>query len=217
MPIITRLLNPNSRSNPRARLLAACAVLLLLPQAPRSQARPPLLVAHRGASAYAPEHTLAAYRLAVQQGADFVEQDLQVTRDGALICLHDADLSRTTNVAEVFPDRAAVRDPEGRGAGHRGYFAVDFTLSEIKRLDAGSWFNRANPFAAREPYAKEKIPTLEEAMKEVGARAGLYVELKYYRFYKSLGHDPAAKLARALAAAGFGRAREIGCIFIQSF
>src|SRR6187455_847285 len=61
------------------------------------------LIAHRGASAYAPEHTLEAYRLALQQGADFVEQDLQITRDNQLVCLHDLTLERTTNVTDLFP------------------------------------------------------------------------------------------------------------------
>ena len=65
-----------------------------------------LAIAHRGASAYAPEHTLAVYRLAIEQKADYVEQDLAVTKDGVLICLHDDSLERTTNVDEVFPDRA---------------------------------------------------------------------------------------------------------------
>ncbi|HYP28306.1 MAG TPA: glycerophosphodiester phosphodiesterase family protein [Blastocatellia bacterium] len=208
----------NSRPKRRAGLvaLAACAVLLSLPQARLSQTRPssarPLLVAHRGASAYAPEHTLSAYRLAVEQGADFVEQDLQVTKDGALICMHDADLSRTTNVAEIFPGRAKARDAEGRGSDRRGYYAVDFTLAEIKRLDAGSWFNRANPFAARPAYASEKVPTLEEAMEAVGDRAGLYIEIKWPEFYKSMGHDMPALLARALA-----RGPKTERIFIQSF
>ena len=67
----------------------------------------PALIAHRGASACAPEHTLAAYRLALQQGADFVEPDLQITKDGVLVCLHDATLERTTGVRRVFPDRRA--------------------------------------------------------------------------------------------------------------
>src|SRR5688572_20318431 len=66
------------------------------------------LVAHRGASAYAPEHTLASYRLALRQKADYVEQDLAVTKDLVLICLHDESLERTTNVEELFPDRAVV-------------------------------------------------------------------------------------------------------------
>src|SRR5262245_57168190 len=69
---------------------------------------PKQLIAHRGASGYAPEHTRAAYQLALDQHADYVEQDLAVTRDGALICLHDDSLQRTSNVAEVFPDRSTT-------------------------------------------------------------------------------------------------------------
>ena len=110
------------------------------------------LIAHRGASAYAPEHTLASYRLAMQQKADFVEQDLAVTKDLVLICLHDESLERTTNVEELFPDRAVV-DP---ATGRKQWLAVDFTLAEIKQLDAGSWFD------AR--FAGERIPTWEEAV-----------------------------------------------------
>src|SRR4029453_17596059 len=76
------------------------------------------LVAHRGASAYAPEHTLEAYRLAIAQKADFVEQDLAVTKDGVLVCIHDLTLDRTTNVEEVFPDRF-VEDKTGTAAVRR--------------------------------------------------------------------------------------------------
>src|SRR6185312_4471196 len=86
-------------------------------------------VAHRGASAYAPEHTLASYRLALEQKADFVEQDLAVTKDLVLICLHDESLERTTNIEEVFPDRAVV-DP---ATGKKQWLVVDFTLTEIKK------------------------------------------------------------------------------------
>ncbi len=177
----------------------------------------PLLVAHRGASGYAPEHTLAAYGLAIEQGADFVEQDLQLTKDGQFVCLHDPDLGRTTNVAEVFADRATERDPEETGQPHRGYYTIDFTLAEIKRLDAGSWFNRANAFAARPDYARQRVPTLEETIKFVGRRAGLYIELKHYPFYKALGFDTAEKLAAMLKAHGFNRAGERERILIQSF
>ena len=88
-------------------------------------------VAHRGASSYAPEHTLAAYELAIVQGADFVEQDLAVTKDGVLVCIHDVSLERTTNVEEVFPDRG-VEPPAGAGTGRR-WPVNDFTLAEIKR------------------------------------------------------------------------------------
>ena len=77
----------------------------------------PFLVAHRGASAYAPEHTLAAYRLALEQGADYVEQDLTLTKDGVLVCLHDDTLERTTDVEARFPDRAVVEPGARRPAG----------------------------------------------------------------------------------------------------
>ncbi|MEN3332792.1 MAG: glycerophosphoryl diester phosphodiesterase [Blastocatellia bacterium] len=180
-----------------------------------SARRKPLLIAHRGASGYAPEHTLVAYEIAIQQGADFVEQDLQITKDGVLICMHDPDLARTTNVAEVFPNRTTLRDPDETGKPQRGYFVVDFTLAEIKRLDAGAWFNRANAFAARPEFLGQRVPTLAETIALVGKRAGLYIELKHYPFYKQLGFDMAAQLAAMLKARGYERAPER--IFIQSF
>jgi glycerophosphoryl diester phosphodiesterase len=182
-----------------------------------NRSRKPLLIAHRGASGFAPEHTLASYELAIRQGADFVEQDLQMTKDGILICLHDADLSRTTNVRDVFPDRSAERDPEETGKPKRGWYPIDFTLAEIKRLDAGSWFNRANPFAADPAFAGQKVPTLEEAAKLIGKRAGLYVELKDYEFYKRAGFDMVDKLVNVLEASGFDRRGGEKRIFIQSF
>lgn len=134
------------------------------------QAQPPSKtnVAHRGASAYAPEHTLAAYRLALEQGADFVEQDLAVTKDGVLICLHDPTLERTTNVEELFPDRAAQVTWEGKTV--RGWLANDLTLAEIKQLDAGSWFDAK--------FKGERIPTFDEAVALVKGRAGMFPELK---------------------------------------
>jgi len=177
----------------------------------------PLLIAHRGASGYAPEHTLAGYQLAIEQGADFVEQDLQLTKDGVLICLHDPDLERTTNVTEVFPDRATVRDPLETGTPKRSWYTIDFTLAEIKRLDAGSWFNRANPFAANPAYVGQRVPTMEETIKLVGKRAGLCIELKHFTFYKSLGFDAAEKLAAILKTHGFDQPAQRERIFIQSF
>src|SRR5215813_10118088 len=87
------------------RLLIIAAAISGLAVLVFAQSGKKILVAHRGASAYAPEHTIEGYRLAIEQGADFVEQDLQVTKDGALVCLHDLTLERTTDVEEVFPDR----------------------------------------------------------------------------------------------------------------
>lgn len=179
--------------------------------------KPRLLIAHRGASAYAPEHTIPAYKVALAQGADFIEQDLQLTKDGVLICLHDPDLARTTNVASVFPNRATLRDPEQTGAAKRGWYTIDFTLAEIKRLDAGSWFNRANPFQANASFVGLRIPTMEEAIKVVGTRAGLYIELKHFTFYKSMGYDAAARLAALLQAHGFARKTQSKRVFVQSF
>ncbi len=127
-----------------------------------------LLIAHRGASAYAPEHTLTAYRLAIEQGADFVEQDLGVTKDGVLICLHDASLERTTDVETVFPDRATT--VVEAGGERRTWLAHDFTLEEIRRLDAGSWFGPR--------FAGERVPTFQDAIDVMKGQAGLFPELK---------------------------------------
>ena len=97
------------------------------------------LVAHRGASAYAPENTVPAFRLAADQGATFVEFDLQLTKDRQIVCLHDNSLERTTDVEEVFPDRFR-KAADGAPAARR-WMLEDFTLAEIKRLDAGAWFD----------------------------------------------------------------------------
>src|SRR5688572_3669086 len=96
------------------RSVATILILLMSATGSAQYTRNKTNVAHRGASAYAPEHTLAAYRLAIEMGADYVEQDLAVTKDGVLICLHDASLERTTNVEEVFPDRAISISLEGK-------------------------------------------------------------------------------------------------------
>src|SRR5438045_1220630 len=96
-------------------------------------------IAHRGASAYAPEHTAAAYTLAMEQKVDFVEQDLGVTKDSQLICIHDDTLERTTNVAEVFPNRSTMVALGSRTAS-KHWLVNDFTPPEIKPLDAGAGF-----------------------------------------------------------------------------
>jgi len=150
-----------------------------------------LLVAHRGASAYAPEHTLAAYRLALEQGADFVEQDLGVTKDGALVCLHDPTLERTTDVEQVFPARFREE-----GSVRRWYIA-DFTLAEIKRLDAGAWFDSK--------FAGERVPTFEEAVALVRGRAGIFPELKAPGVYRERGVDMVPVVVAALQTMGLDR------------
>lgn len=136
-------------------------------------------IAHRGASAYAPEHTLAAYRLALEQGADYVEPDLQLTKDGVLVCLHDATLERTTNVRTVYPDRGRVQTINGQT--RRVWPVVDFTLAELKQLDAGSWFGPQ--------FAGERIPTFQEMIDVVRGQAGIYPEMKNPAQYAALGFD----------------------------
>ena len=138
-----------------------------------------ILVAHRGASAYLPEHTLASYELALKQGADFVEQDLQITRDGILVCLHDLTLERTTNVKEIFPQR--FREEPVNGAPMRHWYVSDFTLQEIKQLDAGSWFDAK--------FKGARVPTFQEAIDLVRGKAGLYPETKAPEVYGALGFD----------------------------
>ena len=133
------------------------------------------LIAHRGASAYAPEHTLEAYRLAMQQGAVFVEQDLQITKDGVLVCLHDITLERTTNVAKIFPDRFTMEGSE------KHWYVADFTLKEIQQLDAGSWFDPK--------FAGARVPTWQEAIDLIRNKAGLYPETKAPEVYGQRGFN----------------------------
>lgn len=135
------------------------------------------VIAHRGASAYGPEHTLAAYKQAMTMKADYVEFDLQMTKDGQLVAMHDETLARTTNAKELYPDRAPWR-------------VKDFTLEEIKRLDAGSWFNKAYPDKAKTEYIGQQVPTLEEAIEFVkqhgNGKVGLYMETKAPNVYPGM-------------------------------
>jgi len=149
------------------------------------------LIAHRGASAYTPEHTLDSYRLAIAQKADYVEQDLQITKDGVLICLHDLTLERTTNVAEIFPDRSVSED------SGQHWYASDFTLAEIKKLDAGSWFDPK--------FSGMQIPTWQEAINMVRGRAGLYPETKAPEVYGNLGFNMERLLAESLRRNGLDK------------
>jgi glycerophosphoryl diester phosphodiesterase len=128
----------------------------------------PAIIAHRGASYLAPEGTRPAYLLAREMGADYLELDLQRTRDGVLIVLHDSDLRRTTNVAEVFPGREME--------------SVDkFTFAELQKLDAGSWFNTQFPDRARASFKNVRILRLEDVIdiaEGASYKLGLYIETK---------------------------------------
>jgi glycerophosphoryl diester phosphodiesterase len=166
-------------------------------------------IAHRGASAYAPEHTIAAYQLALEQRADYVEQDLAVTRDGVLICLHDDSLNRTTNVEQVYPGRASTA-PGGRG-GASQWLANDFTLAEIRKLDAGSWFDPK--------FAAATVPTWDEAVALVRGKAGLYPELKSPPLYTARGVDMVKLFVDAVKKGGLDRPESLRTtpMIIQSF
>lgn len=183
------------------RAFAAAAVSLLLAAVvafgDASPAAPKYAVAHRGASAYAPEHTRAAYELAIAQGAEYVEQDLGVTSDGVLVSIHDDSLERTTDVATVYPDRFTT-DASGR----RRWMVHDFTLAEIRKLDAGRWFDPK--------FAGERVLTWDESVSIVAGRAGLYPELKSPALYKAKGLDSVALLAGALKSAGLDRPAAAG-------
>ncbi|HKS14511.1 MAG TPA: glycerophosphodiester phosphodiesterase [Pseudomonas sp.] len=129
----------------------------------------PAVIAHRGASHDAPESTLPAYLLARDLGADYLELDLQRTRDGVLVAVHDDTLARTSDVAERYPER---RDSP----------VSAFTLAELKALDAGSWFNQAYPARARASFEKLRILTLDEVIDIAEGNPerdpGLYIETK---------------------------------------
>jgi glycerophosphoryl diester phosphodiesterase len=151
----------------RYKLAAVLTIVLVAFAAPAVQAAPqtqatldgPVLnIGHRGASAYAPEHTFAAYDLALEQGADYIEIDLQMTADGVLVALHDKTLNRTTDAPEGVPERYC-----------RGLVSKK-TLEQIKMCDAGSWFSPE--------YAGEQIPTLEEIFQRYGTSVNYYIETK---------------------------------------
>ncbi|PYR02372.1 MAG: hypothetical protein DMG00_29025, partial [Acidobacteria bacterium] len=179
-------------------LLFAILVTIVLAWAGAAAQARKQLIAHRGASGYAPEHTAAAYRLAMEQHAEFVEPDLAVTKDGVLICLHDDALKRTTNAAEVFPQR----EP---------WLANDFTLEEIKRLDAGSWFKPA--------FAGQRIQTFQEAIDLVRGKAGLYPELKSPELYRSRHVDQVKLFVDVIRKNGLDKPESLKTtpVIIQSF
>lgn len=146
---------------------ALAATLLALPAAAGAAPSAPadeqvLNVGHRGASGVAPEHTFAAYDLALEQGADYIEQDLQQASDGTLVVLHDATLDRT------------ARGPAENCTG----LVSDKTVEQLKTCDVGSWFNAAFPERAREEYVGLRIPTLEEVLRRYRHRTNFYIETK---------------------------------------
>jgi glycerophosphoryl diester phosphodiesterase len=183
--------------------------------------RTPIVIGHRGASGYLPEHTLAAYQLAIDLGADFIEPDLVSTRDGRLVARHENDITGTTDV-ENRPEFASRRTTKIiDGASITGWFTEDFTLAELKTLRA-----RERLGALRTQNAtfddRFEIPTLEEVIalaQREGARRrraiGIYPETKHPTFFQSIGLSLEEPLVRILHGAGLRSQHDP--VFIQSF
>lgn len=167
-----------------------------------------IVIAHRGASGYLPEHTLAAKAVAHAQGADYIEQDLVMTSDDRVIVLHDHHLDRVTNVRDIFPDR---HREDGR------YFVIDFTLEEIRSLSVFERFETVNEvstpvFEDRFPFAKSrfKVHTFEEEIeliqgmnKSTGRSVGIYPEIKSPAFHKKEGKDLSQAVLDILKSYGY--------------
>jgi glycerophosphoryl diester phosphodiesterase len=175
-------------------------------RAPSRAVAKPWLIAHRGASAYAPENTVPAFRLAAEQRATFVEFDLRLTKDRELICLHDDSLERTTDVEERFPDRFRTV-PGAGGQPMRRWLLADFTLAELRTLDAGSWFGPS--------FRGTRLPTFGETIDALRGRSGLFIELKSPEKYEGIERMILAELkAKGLDQPG---ADPLTPVLLQSF
>jgi glycerophosphoryl diester phosphodiesterase len=176
----------------------------------------PLVIGHRGASGDRPEHTLEAYALAIEQGADFVEPDLVSTSDGVLIARHEPILDGTTNVAEVFgEDRKSTKMLDGVEV--TAYFAEDFTLAEIKTLRAiqpRSYRDQSFNGQFEIPTFKEIIELVQQVEAETGKKIGIYPETKHPVFFDQQGLSLEEPLIATLQETGF---TDPSRIFIQSF
>lgn len=178
----------------------------------------PIVIAHRGASGYLPEHTLEAKAMAHAQGADFIEQDLVLTKDDVPVVMHDIYLDTISDVATKFPDRKRAN---GR------YYAIDFTLGEIKQLNACERFsektgNQVYPKRFPKGVSAFQIPTLEEELQLIqglnrssGRVAGIYPEIKQPKWHRSEGHDISAIVLPILKR--YGYATKNDPCFVQCF
>ncbi len=222
----------------RFRLLAAlsCAALLLTaviagpaaskPRAERAErgspgTSKPLVIAHRGASGYRPEHTLAAYQLGARLGADYVEPDLVSTKDGVLVARHENEISTTTNVSErpEFADRRTTKTIDG--VSLTGWFTEDFTLAELKTLRAKERIpeirQRNTIYNGRYeiPTFQEVIDLTERLSDELGRDIGIYPETKHPTYFRRIGLPLEKPLVRTLRRNGLDDRR--AKVFVQSF
>ena len=171
----------------------------------------PIVIAHRGASGYRPEHTLAAYELGARQGADYIEPDLVATRDGELVCRHENEIAGTTDVAEhpEFADRRTVKEIDGKA--YDGWFTEDFTLAELKTLRARE---RIPERAARQPRLRRASTRSRRCRRSStsrgGSASGSTRRRSTPRYHRALGLALEPPLVAAL------RAAEVP-VFLQSF
>ena len=191
-------------------------LLLALGAAAAAPPDGPLIIAHRGASGHRPEHTVEAYRLAVEMGADFIEPDVVSTKDGVLIARHENEISATTDVADRFPDRKRAKTIDGKPV--TGWFSEDFTLAEIKTLRTRERLD----FRSRAYDGRFPIPTFDEVIElaqrlgaEHGRPVGVYPETKHPTYFRGIGLPLEEPLLRSLDNASWN-SRE-SPVFIQSF
>ena len=197
-------------------------LLLLMSLIPLSAARAdPLIIAHRGASGERPEHTLASYERAIDQGADYIEPDLVLTRDGVLVARHENEIGGTTDVADhpEFADRKTSKTIDGIEMS--GWFTEDFTLAELRTLRARERLPDLRT-ANKRFDGLYPIPTFEEIVQLVRAkeaessrRIGLYPETKHPSYFAGLGLPHQAALLDLLSR--YGYQTEVDPVFIQSF
>lgn len=202
---------------------ATLAALPVLGLAARAQAAPvrPLIIAHRGASGERPEHTLMAYRLAIAEGADFIEPDLVMTKDGVLVVRHENEIGGTTDVAShpEFAARRTTKTVDGRAV--TGWFTEDFTLAEFKTLRARERLPQLRTASAAFD-GREAVPTYQEVVDlakaetaRLGRVIGTYPEMKHPAFLASVGLDIATTLLAALRANGLDA--KDAPVFVQCF
>jgi glycerophosphoryl diester phosphodiesterase len=210
------------------RALAALSLLLFLPGCAALDAEPmsaansqPIIIAHRGASGERPEHTLASYALAIEQGADYIEPDLVLTRDGVLVARHENEISETTDVAEKpeFAGRKTTKTIDGQM--FTGWFTEDFTLAELKTLRAKERLpllrkaNRAYDRQFEVPAFAEILELLQAEEKNRGRRIGVYPETKHPTYFTGIGLSHEEPLLKTLAQ--FRMNTSDSLVFIQSF
>jgi len=212
--IYTRLAGSAGTLDPMRLRLSALLALAVATAAPAATASAdaPIVIGHRGAAGYLPDHTLAGYALAIKRGADYIEPDLVATKDGVLVARHEPNIAATTDVADhpefASRKRTAVID----GATETGWFVSDFTLREIRTLRA----RQPLPERPQQFNGRYRIPTFTEVINVAKKHhVGIYPETKHPTYHQRLGLALEGRLVSALKKAGLNR--RDAPVFIQSF